>query len=246
MNIWALADLHLCHSSPEKSMSIFGWGNYMDKICKNWTHLIGKEDLILIAGDISWAKTSEDALADLQWLDQLPGKKIILKGNHDRWWVSNRKMEALLPPSIQFINTNAITINNISIGGARLWDTQEYDFDNYIKVIKGTTLRQPQDIEQSEKIFNKELNRLETSLKQIDPSAKLKVAMTHFPPINAKLEQSKASQLLETYNIDIAVFGHLHSIDQSKPIFGLKNGIKYLLTSADYLNFQPISIRKSL
>ena len=251
MNIFAIADLHLCFSTPNKSMEIFGpiWKDYENKIKENWKKNISKDDLVLIAGDITWAMKLKEALIDLEWIHNLPGKKIIIKGNHDYWWPSFSKLKTYLPPSIDFIQYNAITIGDVSIGGARLWDTDEFNFNDYINYLynpkekKNKNLEEKAQKELSQKIFAREIERLKLSLNQIDKKAKTKIVITHYPPISADLKDSKVSKLLDEYNIDISVFGHLHNVktDIKKP-FGEKNKTKYVLTSSDFLNFNPIKI----
>ena len=137
MTIWALSDLHLSFGAPSKSMEVFGdsWKNYAERIKAHWQECIKPEDLVLIPGDISWGKTMDEALVDLNWIDALPGTKLILKGNHDYWWDSPAKMLAKIPPSIHFIQNNAFNWQGVTIGGARLWDTPEYSFGDYINII---------------------------------------------------------------------------------------------------------------
>ncbi len=242
MNIFALADLHLCFSKPDKSMEVFGnpWINYQKKIEKNWKKTVGQEDLILIPGDIAWAGKLEKALIDLAWIDALPGTKLIIKGNHDYWWPSSGKLKTKLPPSIHFLHNDAFDFGSVSIAGARLWDAPDFNFDAYVKSAQG--FRALKDPEKSKKIYEKELFRLKTSLNCLTQTAKLKIAMTHFPPLSADLKDSNSSLLLEAYNIDICVFGHLHNLKKTTKMFGVKNGIEYLLCSADFLNFQPLKI----
>lgn len=242
--IFAIADLHLSFSCPEKDMAFFGetWEGYTDKIEKNWIEKISPEDLVLIAGDISWAMKDEVRI-DLAWIDKLPGKKLLLKGNHDYWWGSLSKVHSYLPPSISVIQNNTFDFHNVSIGGSRLWDTEEYNFSSFIEFKENPKAKEKliqQDLE--EKIFQRELSRLDLSLSKLNPNAKYRIAMTHYPPISAELEDSKASKLLEKHNIDVCVFGHLHNLQQKASLFGEKNGIQYLLTSCDYLNFNPIEI----
>jgi predicted phosphohydrolase len=235
MSIWAIADLHLCFSTPNKSMEIFGenWKNYSDKIKINWEKNIKADDLILIAGDISWAMNINDALIDLKWIDNLPGKKLLIKGNHDFWWPSKSKLKSLLPPSISFLQNDAFTFHNASIGGSRLWDTSEYSFDNF-------TLAHTDDgKKEMDKIYDRELLRLENSLKLMEDRP-VKICMTHFPPIGPDLKPSKASKLLEKYKINTAIFGHLHNIPSKTKLFGMNNNINYQLISADFLNFSPL------
>ncbi|MCB1085272.1 MAG: metallophosphoesterase [Chlamydiia bacterium] len=246
MKIWALADLHLPIGAPDKSMEVFGpsWENYVSRIEENWKKAVGQEDLVLIAGDISWAMKLEDALKDLKWIDALPGEKVILKGNHDYWWPTNKKLKEALPPSINFINNNAVTIEGITIGGSRLWDTSEYNFNDYITFQKNPLVKEKKkDLAEEERIFERELERLRTSLSQLDPNASYRIAMTHYPPISADLKDSKASKILEEFRVNVCVFGHLHNVKKECPLFGEKNQILYLFTAADYLNFDPILIK---
>jgi hypothetical protein len=247
MNIFVLSDLHLSYSKPEKSMEFFGkpWGNYHEKIKKNWIGRIKDDDLVLIPGDICWAMKLKDAMIDLEEINKLPGKKIILKGNHDYWWSSNAKMEKALPPTIDFINNNAINLKNVSIAGSRLWESSEYNFNEFIEYkenINRNTLEEKVQKDLQEKIFLNELKRLEMSLEKMNPDAKLKIAMTHYPPISSDLKDSKVSKILEKYNVDICVFGHLHSVRENSLNFGEKNGVRYIFASCDYINFDPIQI----
>jgi len=248
MKVWALADLHLSFSVPEKSMEFFGpvWKDYADKIAAHWKKEIAPDDLVLIAGDISWAMRWEQALIDLNWIAALPGKKVLLRGNHDYWWGSFKKMSENLPPSLYLIQNNSLSFDGISIGGARLWDSNEYSFGNYIEYVENPRatknfLESPQD-DSAEKIFERELIRLQLSLQSMDKHAKIRIALTHYPPISADLQPSRASKLLEENGIKICIFGHLHNIKKGAQLFGEKNGIRYLLTSSDYLGFNPLRI----
>lgn len=245
MKIWAIADLHLAKAVPDKNMGLFGqlWQDYMEKIEAHWRELIDPEDLILLPGDISWAMRLNEALIDLCWIDKLPGKKLLLRGNHDLWWTSNAKMSQALPSSIKFIHNTAFSWNGVAIGGSRLWDTEEYSFSQYIHFKENPKAKiQEVDKEENQKIFLRELQRLKISLEQMDKSARVKIAMTHYPPIGADLKPSITSQILETYNIDICVFGHLHSICRETQLFGVARGIQYYLVAADYIDFIPIKI----
>jgi len=247
MAIWAIGDLHLAFGAPEKSMEVFGpaWKDYAHRIEKNWREVVQNDDLVLIPGDISWALKLEEALVDLKWIDALPGTKVLLKGNHDYWWPSNKKLSEALPPSIDFVNNNVFNWNDVTIGGSRLWDTEEYSFKDFIEFQKNP-LAKPKEVDkaQEQKIFERELERLKLSLEKLDDKAQMRIAMTHYPPISADLQGSKASKILEEFRIDVCVFGHLHNVKKERALFGEKNHIHYLFTSADYLNFKPILIRR--
>jgi predicted phosphohydrolase len=250
MSIWALSDPHLAFGVPGKTMEAFGplWENYADKIATNWQKLIAPQDLVLIPGDISWATHLQDALVDLQWIHALPGTKVILKGNHDHWWGSSKKLSEMLPPSIHFIQNNVFNWNSVTIAGARLWDTPEYTFDGYIEFRENprARIKTPEQIakekEDEERLFQRELERLKLSLSLLDKKAITRIALTHYPPIGPDLQPSRASALLEEHKIDICVFGHLHSVRSNSLPFGTARGVKYLFTSCDYLDFVPLKV----
>ncbi|MBT3394492.1 MAG: phosphoesterase [Waddliaceae bacterium] len=247
MTIWALSDLHLAFEDADKKMDVFGgpWENYTDKIQERWRKNIGNDDLVLIAGDISWAMTLDAAAADLSWVGGLPGTKVIVRGNHDYWWSSMKKMKAVLPKSIHPIQNNAFDWGDVSITGTRLWDTTEFSFNDCISFVETEGINigtSPSDKEQQEKIFSRELHRLELGLKAMNPAAKQRIVITHFPPIGPDLQDSSVSRLLEKYNVDICIFGHLHNVSTEKPLFGTKNEIQYIFTSCDHLDFTPTKV----
>jgi uncharacterized protein len=245
MSIWTLSDLHLAISKPCKDMGFFGpdWEGYMEKIQDNWTSSIKEHDLVLIPGDICWAMTLEEAKKDLEWIDKLPGTKLILKGNHDYWWASASKMKAAMPSSIHFIYNNSFDWNGVSIGGSRLWDTKEYQFNSYIQFKENPKAKvKVANPDEDEKIFQKELERLRVSLKTLDMKASKRIAMVHYPPIGADLAPSAASSILEEFKIDICTFGHLHSVIKGSLPFGVQNGVRYVFASCDYLDFKPVCI----
>lgn len=246
MSIFALADLHLAHAIPEKSMECFGepWAHYMERIEESWTRLVKPDDLVLVPGDISWAKKAEDAATDLASIDKLPGTKLLLKGNHDYWWSSLSQVKKILPPSLHLLQNDAFHWKGFSIGGARLWDSLEYNFDSYVQMVAtpGVKMKvEEPDPEEDEKIFLRELHRLELSLRCLNPSYK-KIAMTHYPPIGPEMGPSRASSLLEKYGVELCVFGHLHNVRREMEIFGTARGVKYVFAAADYLRFIPIQI----
>jgi predicted phosphohydrolase len=249
MSIWAIGDLHLSFGIPNKEMDIFGeaWIGWTEKIKKNWIENIQPQDLVLIPGDISWAKHLEEAVVDLKWIDALPGTKVMIRGNHDYWWASASKIKQILPSSIHIISNDAYDWEDVSICGVRLWDTSEYGFKEFIEMRENKRERplteDDNDQEKAQKIFDRELGRLEMSLKCLNKDAALKIAMVHYPPIGADLQDSQTSKLLEKYGVNICVFGHLHNIKQSAKMFGEKNGIRYYLTSCDYLKFMPLKLR---
>ena len=245
MSVWALSDPHLALSVPSKSMEVFGpkWRRYAERIRDGWHQKVGPEDLVLIPGDISWAKKLEEALIDLEWIDALPGTKVILKGNHDYWWPSSSKLVQSLPPSIHFIYNNAFQWQDIAIGGSRLWDTDEYNFNGYIEFQENPLSKEKEPHpEEDQKIFARELERLKLSLSQLDPKAKVRIALTHYPPIGADLKPSLTSNILESFNIQYCVFGHLHNVKPHSLPFGAARGVNYIFASCDYLDFIPVQV----
>ncbi len=234
----------LSTSVSDKKMDAFGepWIDYTEKIKKQWLAHIKTDDLVLVAGDISWALHLNDAAVDLNWIHQLPGTKVIVRGNHDYWWTSLSKVEKILPPSIHLIQNNVYNWKGFSIGGARLWDS-DFSFNDYIEFKVNPRAKQLSEIDkdpaEAQRIFERELGRLELSLKNLNKDADVRIAMTHYPPISADLRESPASQILEKYKVNTCVFGHLHNVKRHLPLFGEKNGIRYFLTSADYLDFIP-------
>ena len=247
MNIWALSDPHLAFGAKDKNMNVFGdsWMDYENRIKTEWEKVVASEDIVLIPGDISWAISLENALIDLNWIAKLPGKKILLKGNHDYWWPSNKKLKDALPESIEFINNTAINIGSIAIGGARLWDTPEYNFTPFIDFVENPRESEKKiDLDSQEKIFLRDLERLKLSLSLMNKNAKTKIALTHYPPIGADLKDSRASAIFEEFSIDYVIFGHLHNVKPNALPFGEKNGVKYLFASADYLQFKPLLVKR--
>lgn len=248
MAIWALADLHLSFGVPNKEMDVFGskWINHPDKIRTHWLENVKSEDLVLLPGDISWAMDIESALPDLEWIHALPGTKLMLRGNHDYWWTSLNKIEKVMPSSIRLLQNNAFRWGDIAIAGTRLWDTQEFSYQDYIEFVDNPranklTERSHEPAEM-ERIFLRELGRLELSLKSLPKDAKVRLAITHYPPVGPHLDVSRASKLLEKFGISQCIFGHVHNLKQGISLFGTKNGIKYTLVACDYVNFHPILI----
>lgn len=244
MAVWALADLHLAFGVPDKKMDAFGepWIDYTDKIQKQWLAHIKPDDLVLLAGDISWAMRLEDAAVDLNWIHQLPGTKVMIRGNHDYWWTSLSKVEKILPPSMHIIQNNVFNWKEYTIGGTRLWDS-DFSFNDYIEYKENPRAKQmsetPMTFEENDRIYMRELGRLELSLKNLNKDAAVRIAMTHYPPISADLEISAASMILERYKIHTCVFGHLHNLKKDLKLFGNRRGVQYILTSCDYLDFIP-------
>lgn len=236
--VWSISDLHLSFGTPNKSMEIFGWKNHPQRIEASWREKIEAEDIVLLAGDLSWAISIQEVIPDLEWLHALPGTKILIRGNHDYWWKSITKLRTLPYPSLHFIQNDSWTDGNITIGGTRLWDSTEYQFGKFASKGGGAEM-EPREI--NEAIFEREIGRLQLSCNRLDPTATIRIIMTHYPPIGADLRDSIPSGILESYHVQLCVFGHLHGLSKNLQ-FGTKNGVRYILTSCDHIDFTPIRL----
>jgi predicted phosphohydrolase len=247
MRLFALSDPHLSFGTPEKSMDRFGeqWVKHSEKIQKHWTQQVDSKDVVVLPGDISWARNMEQVLPDLLWIHALPGTKIILKGNHDHWWPKNTTQKQEIPDSIHLIQNNSCSIGPYIFFGARLWDTTEYSVMNIIDW-NGELPSPPskEEIEKIEKLYNRELDRLQLSIEslqknvlQSDMESKTLIGLCHYPPLNSSLESSRASHLFETTGAKHVIFGHLHSV-QKGTHFGKRGDTEYHLTSCDYIDFK--------
>ncbi|MFC1585382.1 metallophosphoesterase [Fibrobacterota bacterium] len=246
MKIFALSDPHLSFSTPEKKMDRFGeeWTDHPQKIRTTWEMLVSPDDAVLVPGDISWAKKFEAALADLHWIDTLPGKKIILKGNHDFWWPKKKNLLSRIPSSIHIIQNNHFKIGKFVFFGSRLWDTKEYTCDSIINwdPKKGNIMpkKSGEELEKQEKIYERELGRLRLSLQTFPlKTGEIRIGMCHFPPLDHALRPSRASRIFSEAGTSHVVFGHLHSLIQNMCGFGMLEGTCYHLASSDFLDFKP-------
>ena len=240
MSLYTIADLHLStFDKTNKSMEIFGksWADYMLRINNNWRHLITDNDTVIIPGDVSWALSLDEAESDFRFLDSLPGKKIIGKGNHDYWWSTMRKHEAFFEKcgikTISFLFNNAYEDEKYIIAGTRGWYNDE-DAAN------------APDNADFEKLTNRENLRLRASLaeaKKLQESSPEKeiIVFMHFPPFwNGKASDGLIEALKE-YGVRRVYFGHIHGNYTVKPHFDYE-GIEMHIISADYLKFTPKAV----
>ena len=228
MALYAIGDLHLCLSAP-KPMDIFGgnWEGYMDKL-KEGISVIKPEDTTVLLGDLSWALDLQHAKEDFAWIDKIPGKKVILKGNHDYWWSTASKFYKFCIEngfSNQFIlNNNHYTYGDWAICGTRGWFFEE-----------------SRSGEHDEKIFKRELIRLEASLQSAGEMRK--IVFLHYPPKYKGYECPEILELLEKYRVSMCFYGHLHGPSHGLAVEGLYKNVEYRLVSADRLNFKPYLIK---
>ena len=227
MALYAIGDLHLCLGAP-KPMDVFGgaWVGYMQKL-KEGIGRIRPEDTTVLLGDLSWALDLETAKEDFAWIDQIPGRKIILKGNHDYWWSTAAKFYKFCENngfSDQWIlNNNHFEYDGWAICGTRGWFFEEERSGAH-----------------DEKVFKRELIRLETSLASAGSLPKM--VFLHYPPRYKGYECGEILALLKKYDVRRCFYGHLHGASHGLAIEGTWDGVEYRLVSADRLNFQPFSV----
>lgn len=241
--IYIIGDLHLSlNEKTNKSMEVFGedWKDYINIIKENWLKKIKKEDVVIIAGDISWGMTLKESLEDLKFLDNLPGTKIFLKGNHDFWWESKKKMKDFFKKnnltSFKILYNNSYHINGINICGSKGWSyNEEEDFKN----------------------LRREGLRLKLSFESIKKNGK-NICIMHYPPFLNKndLEKIKYNKefkeedldnidyikIMKKYNTEKCFYAHLHGKAHKNAFEGIKEGIEFKLISGDYLKFDPVCI----
>ncbi len=221
MKFYAISDLHIS-TNTNKPMDIFGgnWVGYLEKIKYDWQDKVTDEDVVLIGGDISWAMNIEDAKKDIETLADLPGTKVMVKGNHDYWWGGIGKVRDILPEKFFALQNDSIKIGNVVICGSRCWS------------VPGS----PDFNEQDMKIYLRETERLKLSLgsagKLRQEGDKL-LALIHYPPFNVKRENTAFTEIFESFCVDAVVYGHLHGKSVRSDKLVVKNNIKYYLTSCD-------------
>ncbi len=230
MKVFAISDLHLSVNNP-KPMDIFGpaWDDYVDKIFADWKEKVSEDDLVLMAGDFSWAMKLEETAEDFNLLKDLPGKKVLIRGNHDYWWSSISAVRNFMPTGFYAIQNDAMKFGDYIICGTRLWNLPD-----------GNKAQTPED----EKIYKRELIRLEMTLQN---AQKLKegeekiICMLHYPPYTFKEEDNEVTAMLEKYGVNTVVYGHIHAFCKQNWVLN-KNGVTYYLTSCDIIGNKLIEI----
>ena len=228
MALYAIGDLHLSFGS-EKPMDIFGegWIDHHIKVKENWGKTINENDTVLITGDTSWGLRLADAMEDLEWINNLPGKKIFIKGNHDYWWQSVGKMKGLFS-TIVFLQNDYYVYEDYAICGARGWNIPgDYKFT-----------------QDDKKIFDREIIRMELSLEKAKNNGHEKIiVMMHYPPINENNKENEFTQLFKKYEVEKVIYAHLHGKEiHDNSIKGYHEDIDYYLTACDYLECMPMKI----
>lgn len=228
MALYAIADTHLSLST-HKPMDIFrGWTDHTERLESWWRQLVSPEDTVVIAGDISWGMTLEEALADFQFLHNLPGQKLIFKGNHDYWWCTRRKMDAFLEEhglhTLRIVHNDAVAVDGkYAVCGTRGWFYDDAEPDNA-------------------KILAREAGRLTASITAAKQTGLTPVVFLHYPPIFDGRECTELLDVLHQQGIDRLYYGHVHGAGIRQAFQGERDGITYKLISGDALAFCPLHI----
>ncbi len=225
MHIYAIGDLHLSGQPPVKPMELFGeqWRGHWEKITANWQEQVKTEDAVLLCGDLSWAINLRDAAGDLERIAALPGRKVLLRGNHDYWWSSLAKMQSLYGGRFDFLQNTCIDLGGAWVGGTRGW---------LLPSAEGFT-------EEDAKIYAREGIRLELSLAAAKRRGEQPlIAALHYPPLYDENDENIFTQLLEKYGVACCIFGHIHSGGTCSAFQGERRGIVYKLVSCDTMDFK--------
>ncbi|MBQ3038558.1 MAG: metallophosphoesterase [Clostridia bacterium] len=232
MALYTISDLHL-PIGIDKPMDIFGskWTNYVQRLEKNWKAIINDDDTVVIPGDISWATYLEQSIPDFDFIESLPGRKIIMKGNHDYWWTTMSKLNKFLADNnyktISFMQNNSFMYKDVAICGTRGW--------NYI----GYGTATDEDI----RIYEREVGRFLLSLDEAKKSNPEKIiAFFHYPPICADCMDNGFTEVMKNNGIELCIYGHIHSAGHKNAVEGVRDGIKYMLVSCDYRDFIPVKL----
>ena len=229
MSIFALGDTHLSFSS-DKPMNVFsGWQNYEERLKKNWSNVVGENDTVVVAGDISWAMSLEQAREDLAFIDSLPGEKLLMKGNHDYWWATKTKAEKFFEEngfsSLKIMHNNAYKIGEFAVCGSRGWF-----FDA--------------SAENDKKVILREAKRLQMSIDEAKKLGGEVIVFLHYPPLMTTGVCEEILEVLHKNEISRCYYAHLHGASCMNAITGDVDGVKYSLISADHLEFCPKLVEK--
>jgi predicted phosphohydrolase len=248
MRVFALSDPHLSFGTPDKLMDRFGpqWVDHPTTMARNWDALVAPDDLVLVPGDISWARNLEQAAPDLAWLAERPGTKLLLEGNHDYWWSSAAKVRAALPEGMLAVHGDALRIGDVAVGGTRLWDAPGISYHDLI-LWQGEPISAelaPEQEAAALTIYRRQEGRLERALAALDRSAPLRIAVTHYPPVGPGCEPNELTRMFEKAGVEHVVFGHLHALDPARrgEVGGEARGVEYHLTACDFIDFKPVLI----
>lgn len=231
MALYTIADLHL-PLGVDKPMDIFGkaWADYVERLEYNWQRKINDDDTVVICGDFSWATYLDESERDFEFLNALNGKKILLKGNHDYWWSTKNKLSIFIEEkgfkNISFMQNDAFLYEDIALCGTRGWINPSWD--NFGEADK--------------KIFDREVQRLELSLKAAKECNE-KYVFTHYPPVSLTRDKNDFTEMMKSYGVTKCFYGHLHAASHKNAVNDIVDGIEYKLVSGDYVQFDPVKIK---
>ncbi len=228
--LFALADLHLSLSGA-KPMDIFGeaWIDHAARMAAAWDRAVQPEDTVLVPGDISWARDLAEAAPDLAWIGDRPGRKVLLRGNHDSWWTTVGKVRRALPPECEPLQNDSLPVGDWIVIGARGW------------VAPDDPVASPED----ERVFRRELERLRLSIADADRRHgrdRPRIAMLHFPPWIRDRDPTEVVAMLRDAGVRECVYGHLHGEDHRLAVTGEHDGIRFHLVACDAVGFSPALI----
>ncbi len=227
MAIFVIGDLHLSLGADKPMDKFPGWQGYVQRIRDNWLRCVGRQDTVVLAGDTSWGMKLEEAAPDFAFLQALPGKKLLLKGNHDYWWTTARKMETFFQAngftSLALLHNNAHLVEGCAVCGTRSWMFEPDE---------------PHD----EKVMARELGRLEMSLAAAGGGPEEKLVFLHYPPVYPGASAPQVVEVLHRFGVKRCFYGHLHGAATRAAVQGVVDGVEYRLVSADSLRFCPYKI----
>lgn len=228
MALYAIGDLHLSLGTDKPMDDFYGWDHYVERLESNWRRLVTEQDTVVIAGDISWGMTMEEAHADFAFLQSLPGQKLLIKGNHDYWWQTRRKMDAYLSENgfstLRIVHNDAVAVDDrLAVCGTRGWF---YDAEG----------------DADKKVLNREVGRLHASVQAAKETGCEPVAFLHYPPVYGDSVCHEIMDALKAEGITRCYYGHIHGAGIHKAVSGVFDGIDLRLISADALSFVPLHI----
>ena len=244
VRLFAIGDTHL-PSKRGKDMERFGWVNHPEPLRNAWDSLVRSDDVVIVAGDISWATRPSEVLQDLEWLEQRPGRKVLLRGNHDYWWgASAAKLRRLFEPYQSFagfLHNSAVAVGPWLIAGSRLWTTPE------APPIPGGEMG---DEQANSQYVQRECARLQLSIDDARAQERVTPGLTrivavHFPPLYANQVATAFTPLIEAFAPAVCVYGHLHGPGIPAGFVGERNGVRYVLASCDAAGFAPVLLLNS-
>jgi predicted phosphohydrolase len=247
LRIFAIGDLHLSLEDGRlrKPMDVFGehWRDHHERIAADWRSRVGAEDLVLMPGDLSWARDLEEAEEDLRWLGALPGTKVLIRGNHD-WWISGsrKRVRDALPKSVRLILGDCLTLGDVLLFGTRYWQDPDLEFQG----LEGIEIAPPLE---NARILEREVTRLRASVAAAGKTAaartfpfRLKIALLHFPPTDFRGVRTAATEILAGFGVDACVFGHIHNL-RDAPEHVHVDGVSYWPVSCDLIDFRLREIK---